>query len=106
MPPISPLERLDLRQTREPPLVEKNLDHRRRRTTAAYTHIADARLVEAAGRVGAAIAAAMARAASLRRAPFRGMRRLRRPAERRCVPSVAVCRDAASCVEAMDNFAS
>ena len=46
------------------PLVGRILGHRRHRTTAGYAHVADAHLVEAAERVGAAIAAAMARAAS------------------------------------------
>ncbi len=41
------------------PLVGKLLGHRRRRTTAGYAHLADAHLVEAAEKVGAAIAAAM-----------------------------------------------
>ncbi len=42
------------------PLVGKLLGHRRHRTTAGYAHLADAHLVEAAEKVGAAIAAAMA----------------------------------------------
>ena len=46
------------------PLVGKLLGHKRHRTTAAYAHVADAHLVAAAERVGAAISEAMARAAS------------------------------------------
>ncbi len=42
------------------PLVGRLLGHRRRRTTAGYAHLDDAHLVEAAEKVGAAIAAAMA----------------------------------------------
>ena len=41
------------------PLVGKLLGHRRHRTTAGYAHLADARLVEAAEKVGNIIAAAM-----------------------------------------------
>ena len=47
------------------PLVGRMLGHRRRRTTAAYTHVADAHLVEAPERGGAVIAEGMARAASV-----------------------------------------
>ena len=42
------------------PLVGKLLGHSRHRTTAGYAHLADAHLVEAAEKVGAVIAAAMA----------------------------------------------
>ncbi len=42
------------------PLVGKLFGHRRHRTTAGYAHLADTHLVEAAERVGAVIAAAMA----------------------------------------------
>ena len=42
------------------PLVGKLLGHRRHRTTAGYAHLDDAHLVEAAEKVGAAIAAEMA----------------------------------------------
>ena len=62
------------------PLVGKPLGHRRHRTTAAYAHVADAHLVAAAEKVGAAIAEAMARAASCSRTPRPpegGKRRLR-----------------------------
>ena len=41
------------------PLVGRLLGHNRHRTTAGYAHLADAHLVEAAEKVGAAIAAAM-----------------------------------------------
>ena len=41
-------------------LVGKLLGHRRHRTTAGYAHLADAYLMEAAERVGAAITASMA----------------------------------------------
>ena len=41
------------------PLVGKLLGHRRHRTTAGYTHLADGYLVEAAEQVGSIIAAAM-----------------------------------------------
>ena len=42
------------------PLIGKLLGHRRHRTTAGYAHLADGHLVEAAEKVGNAIAAAMA----------------------------------------------
>ena len=42
------------------PLVGKLLGHRRHRTTAGYTHLADAHLVEVAEKVGNVIVAAMA----------------------------------------------
>ena len=42
------------------PLVGRLLGHSRHRTTAGYAHLADAYLVEAAEKVGAVIAAAMA----------------------------------------------
>ena len=42
------------------PLVGRLLGHNRHRTTAGYAHLADAHLVEAAEKVGAIIAAAMA----------------------------------------------
>ena len=41
------------------PLIGKLLGHRRHRTTAGYAHVADDHLVEAAEKVGNAIAAAM-----------------------------------------------
>jgi len=41
------------------PLVGKLLGHRRHRTTASYTHLDDAHLVEAAEKVGAVIAKAI-----------------------------------------------
>ena len=41
------------------PLVGKLLGHRRHRTTADYTHLADEHLVEAAEKIGRIIAAAM-----------------------------------------------
>lgn len=47
------------------PQVGRMLGHGRHRTTAAYAHVADAHLVEAAERDGAVIAEAMARAASV-----------------------------------------
>ena len=42
------------------PLVGEPLGHRRHRTTAGYAHLADAHVVEAAEKVGAVIAEAMA----------------------------------------------
>ena len=42
------------------PLVGRLLGHNRHRTTAGYAHLADAHLVEAAEKVGAIIATAMA----------------------------------------------
>ncbi len=42
------------------PLIGKLLGHRRHRTTAGYAHLADGDFVEAAEKVGNAIAAAMA----------------------------------------------
>ena len=41
------------------PLVGKLLGHRRHSTTAGYAHLADARLVEAAEKVGSIIVPAM-----------------------------------------------
>ena len=62
------------------PLVGRLLGHSRHRTTAGYAHLADAYLVEAAEKVGAVIAAAMAGGRPPVRDPRarrRGGRRLR-----------------------------